>query len=279
MRRILCVGGWGHQSRRARAAVRQGRRIALAGAAALALILGMLAAPGRAHAETVYCNGTLTAPSLKFTLGERIPVDSQPDLEVSSACTVKPGDYYFGEVNIIKGGTLTFEEGPASMEAKKNRINFWAKSIIIEKGGAMTAGVDGAAPFGTNNGTLDIVLYGADQTNGQRGVQGKGALCVSPPYVRGYKSPDGQPVPDCGIPKSVWDTNGSEPVSLVNDAPGGGQSRQCREGLFLPVWRDDVRRRADQRPGRAFRLQGARPLLWRDAAAARLQGYDRRQHH
>src|SRR5262249_41687937 len=52
-----------------------------------------------------------------------------------------------------------------------------------------------------------IHLYGADQ-----GVKGTGIICQSPP-----NAPDGSPsrAGQCGIPNSIWDTNGASKVSLL----------------------------------------------------------------
>ena len=229
----LSCGASAGRRKPARTATKRMLRRTLLGGAGLAVVLfGLLAAPP-ARAGDSGCDGVLEQKGLPITLDARVPEDAQPNLLVKGACVVKPGKYYFGEVNIIKGGKLTFEEGPKSMAPGTNAITFWAKSILIENGGAMTAGVDGAQAFGTDGGKLDIVLYGPDQTKGNRNAQGKGALCVSPPYVRGYQStPAGDPVPDCGIPTGVWGTDNSVPISLVNDAPGGDKPANVVKDYF-----------------------------------------------
>ena len=189
---------------------------------ALALIacLGWLALPAGARADAsppisrlpAKCDARLSVQALPLPdpqiEGGRIPDDAQPDLEISKDCVVFPGSYYFGHVNIIKGGRLIFREKPGP----GNTITFWAKSIIIEAGGAMKAGVDGDKPFGTGGGKLDIVLYGPDQVlKGGQISKAQGAICASP-----ISAPDGGP---CGIPQGIWASNGSAKVSL----PGGAQ--------------------------------------------------------
>ena len=56
-----------------------------------------------------------------------------------------------------RAASLIFDE-----KVQGVNINFWAKGILIENGGSLTAGSP-AAPFGSMSGTLTIHLYGADQ--------------------------------------------------------------------------------------------------------------------
>ena len=77
------------------------------------------------------------------------------DLIINKACTVNVGTYKFGNVNIVKGGTLKFTDAV---------IDFWAASILVENGGTLTAGALPDPPIGTNNGRLTIHLWGKDQT-------------------------------------------------------------------------------------------------------------------
>src|SRR5216683_7859375 len=57
------------------------------------------------------------------------PSGTPVDLEVTGACKVPAGNYYYGKVNIFKakgattGGTLTFQDAT---------IDFWANSILVE---------------------------------------------------------------------------------------------------------------------------------------------------
>jgi hypothetical protein len=172
----------------------------------LTLVLFGLLAAAPAQAADILCNDALSPQGLPSVLDHRMPEDAQPNLVVDGACTVKPGKYFFGEVNITKGGTLTFEEGPPSLPEDQNTITFWAKSILIENGGTMKAGASSAKPFGINGGKLDIVLYGPDQTGTDPSKLGVGTLCYSK---------------HCGIPDGIWNTNGSKAVPLLNEAPGG----------------------------------------------------------
>ena len=63
------------------------------------------------------------------------------DLILSMSCRVtgpqgdgdtNPHKYHYGNINIIKGGSSTFDDA---------RIEFWAKSILIENGGSLIAGL------------------------------------------------------------------------------------------------------------------------------------------
>src|SRR5260221_769105 len=128
-------------------------------------------------ASPVPCSGgTPQNPTVVKAQGFVYPIDDksrkgeiQPDLEVSGYCVVQasgqPNDnYYFGKVNVIDKGTLVFKEGANSALTKVT--NFWARSIIVENGGALKAGVDTDKPYGTAGFTLNIILYGKDQSGG-----------------------------------------------------------------------------------------------------------------
>ena len=102
------------------------------------------------------CDGALK-PS-KTSLG---------DLDVTKACTVAgsssstaPTTYVYDNIDIYGGGSLAFADA---------NTDFWAKSIIIENNGTLTAGIapDGVtiSPVGTNLGKITIHLYGAQQSN------------------------------------------------------------------------------------------------------------------
>ena len=108
------------------------------------------------------------------------------DLIINKACTVNVGTYKFGNVNIVKGGTLKFTDAV---------IDFWAASILVENGGTLTAGALPDPPIGTNNGRLTIHLWGKDQTGDDPARQGKGIPCISD-----YDIP-------CGIPSAIWKSN------------------------------------------------------------------------
>lgn len=112
------------------------------------------------------------------------------DLEVTGACTVGAGTYHYRNVNIHSGGSLSFDDAV---------IDFWAYGIIIEKDGSLIAGSE-TTPIGTAGGKLTIHLYGEDQ-----GLGGSGVLC---------KTPTSATVEQCGIPKTVWDSNGGSKQML-----------------------------------------------------------------
>src|SRR5262249_36551923 len=155
-----------------------------------------LAVAQRASAQTV-CNGDdLPAQAILLPLPSQ-----QPDLRVTGKCTVQPSDkgYYYANVNILDKGELTFAE------TKGSRTDLWVGSIIIEKGGSLTAGST-THPFGEDGGALTIHLYGKDSVswnpNTQKfTTQNAGAPCKSDP---GTPSDDNTPAP-CGIPQTEWE--------------------------------------------------------------------------
>src|SRR5215470_10879568 len=80
----------------------------------------------------VTCQNALATQALRS--GGGTATGQQPDLVISSLCTVnKAGDYVYGQVNIIAGGSLVFVEP----NAPGSQVNFWASSIIVENGGAL----------------------------------------------------------------------------------------------------------------------------------------------
>jgi cell migration-inducing and hyaluronan-binding protein len=195
------------------------------------VVLGLLLALGvsgvaQAQAPTpIPCTGG-DVPVQALLLPQPAP---QPDLVVKGECTVQPNlTYFYGNVNVIidpetgTGGKLIFAEGTNS------KTDFWASAIIIENGGAMTAGTPNK-PFGSDGGVLTIHIYGkaspsAIDQNGNAvpsEMQGQGAPCVS-------KIPNGTTGP-CGIPQAVWDGNGASPIpGCVGLSP---PSTTCLPGL------------------------------------------------
>lgn len=142
------------------------------------------------------CSGTARAATCPDGGNSVLPAGSGEDLEVVGACSVGAGTYHYGNVNVYGGGVLTFADAV---------VDFWTSGIVIENEGSVVAGVP--EPIGTNGGRLTIHLYGADQGAQPFGVNdqgGQGIVC---------KSPGGL----CGIPSTVWDTNGSS----VQTLPGG----------------------------------------------------------
>ncbi|MGB7292058.1 MAG: pentapeptide repeat-containing protein [Thermodesulfobacteriota bacterium] len=104
------------------------------------------------------------------------------DIVIDHTCNVPAGTYQYGNINIIKGGTLNFQD---------ENINFWAKSILIQNEGSLIAGTQ-QNPIGTN-GQITIHLYGKEQ-----GLGGKGITC---------KTADNQTDGMCGVDKNIWMRN------------------------------------------------------------------------
>ena len=101
------------------------------------------------------------------------------DLVVAGPCTVGAGTYRLGNVNIMAGGSLTFDDAT---------IDLWVKSILIENDGSLIAGTP-QAPIGTNPGAVvTIHLYGEDQD-----VPGSGVTCLTDAM--------------CGVPAAIWNSN------------------------------------------------------------------------
>src|SRR5580704_7823254 len=157
-----------------------------------ALLLGLALAQGVQSHVTTCSTGAL-------------PAGNGGDLIVRGPgnCTVNAGTYQYGNVNIIAGGALVFTD---------TKIDFWAKSILIENTGSLIAGST-AAPIGTNGGQVTIHLYGPDQ--GTSGTA-QGIPC---------KTPMTGPLGPCGIPSAIWTANVAsqiDPTSCAqNGLPGG----------------------------------------------------------
>jgi cell migration-inducing and hyaluronan-binding protein len=192
----------------------------------LSLMFGMAGEATAQNPTPITCtSGNVPAQDLL-----QPPPAVQPDLRIEGVCTVQSGKkYFYANVNILNKGNLEFVEGPEPV------TDFWASSIIIENGGAMTAGTppdplknDPGTPYGLKGGRLTIHLYGKNLSvwdptagppivgGGNAGAfttQNVGALCKSPP---GTPTDDNTPAP-CGIPQTVWEDNGASLKSL----PGG----------------------------------------------------------
>ena len=131
--------------------------------------------------------------------------DFKPDTEflLSEPCNVPaspPGHpWVFGNVHILEGGVLNFTDA---------KIEFWAKAILVEKNGALTAGVPGV-PI---TGPVTIHLYGDDK--GAAGDGGAGILCATP-------LPNHQPDHyRCGVPQAIWESNAATKDCLGDCHPG-----------------------------------------------------------
>lgn len=107
------------------------------------------------------------------------------DLIVTARCQVPAGTYQFGDVHVLAGGSLEFDDAV---------IQFWAANILVEKDGSLIAGSP-TAPIGSAGGELTIYLWGRDQTGTDRNRQGVGVPCLS--------DAKGQ----CGVPDDIWNAN------------------------------------------------------------------------
>jgi hypothetical protein len=150
--------------------------------------------------------------------GSNLPLGTGDNLLVQNGeCHVATaGTYNYGDVNIISGGSLIFDEVP------NGNIHFWAKNILIENTGSLRAGAQPdlkdtrKKPYGSVGGHLTIHLYGKEDANP---VKGAGVLC---------QTPTSDTVGPCGIPSSkdgkgaqdIWnsnkiDTNTPNPATCV----------------------------------------------------------------
>lgn len=153
---------------------------------------------GLAAGLVIACGGAAVAVQCPVGMGpEMLPAGNGEELEVTGECTVGPGTFHYGDVNVFEGGTLTFTDAA---------IDFWATSILVENDGTLTAGTP-AAPIGTAGGAITIHLYGADRGAHPFGVVGMGGQGIT------CKSAGGT----CGVPNEVWTSNGSAKQTL----PGG----------------------------------------------------------
>jgi len=203
-----------------RSALCKPRSVRLVIALIVGLSLTLALAQGTNAQQPTICNGgPLPAQAILLPLPSQ-----QPDLRVTGKCTVQPAkDYYYGNVNIYDKGELIFAE------TKDSRTDLWVSSIIIENGGTMVAGTP-ATPYGLKGGRLTIHIYGeaspsAIDSNGNRvpaDQQGQGVPCQS-----------GTAAVPCGIPKGVWEDNGTNliPGCVGLDPP----STTCLPGLPAAV--------------------------------------------
>jgi hypothetical protein len=174
----------------------------------LALVLLIVAPQFVQAAVPVECKGG----DLPFQMNRADP----PKLKVTGPCNVRAGAaYYYDEVNILEGGTLSFID-----KYPKTPVEFWARSIIIENQGSLIASGDQGRSFGWGGSVLFIYLYGENKAHWDRNTQtfttqNKGAMCQSPVFNKANVE-----TAPCGIPKvTIWDPNGNtvNPISL----PGG----------------------------------------------------------
>ena len=171
------------------------------------------------------------------------------DLVISEVCHVKAGgQFFYGNVNIIQGGHLVFDDPPDATPS-----DFWARSILVENGGTLWTGAEKSfsPPYGAHGGILTIHLYGPDQSNGDPSANpGMGVLC---------KTPETAATGPCGIPmKDYWLDNGKNVRVLPGQATVlGGPLKdyfyrygplhgdeKCSDGK---TWGPDKKARCDER--------------------------------
>ena len=157
---------------------KSGRVVTAVTALALALLVGPWEFAQARDLPTDKCRG-----------GVLTPQNPGDDLLVTKDCVVGPGTYKWGNINILADGTLNFADA---------KIDFWAKSILVENGGRLIAGTPPGpgqpGPIGTQGGVVTIHLYGDDKTGDDPSKRGQGIVCVT----------DAR----CGIPQDIWDSNG-----------------------------------------------------------------------
>jgi cell migration-inducing and hyaluronan-binding protein len=138
--------------------------------------------------------------------------NNPPDLVISEVCHVKAGgQFFYGNVNIIQGGRLVFDDPPDATPS-----DFWARSIIVENQGLLLASGDkNQQPYGEYGSILTIHLYGRDQSNGDPDkTPGMGALC---------KTEENADIGPCGIPmEKYWLDNGANERVLPGKATALG---------------------------------------------------------
>ncbi len=151
-------------------------------AVALFLIAAWLTVPaGRAEAKTAHvCStGGLNATN-------EVRHQDGADLDIKGVdCLVGAGTFKLGNVHIRDGGTLTFADA---------NIDFWAKNILVEKGGSLLAGVDKNGTVNPiANGVITIHLYGADLVGTDPDKRNNGITCLTDER--------------CGVPQDIWESN------------------------------------------------------------------------
>ena len=88
----------------------------------------------------------------------------------SGVCTIPAGKWVFKNVNIYGTGTCPHKTTctPGILRFDDVVTDFYAKSILVENGGSLIAGLDSASnlkPIGTSGGRLTIHLYGKDRVS------------------------------------------------------------------------------------------------------------------
>jgi hypothetical protein len=166
------------------------------------LVAGLAVTASLIGAERAEARKTL--PLFCPTQGELPTGNENTELFVVGDCIVPAGTHVYGNVHIFEYEPSPGVKTQGKLIFSDATIDFWAKSILVEKNGSLIAGVP--TPIGTANpkNVVTIHLYGADQTCvDARGnfdpscanpKQGKGILCVTD-HER------------CGVPLPFWSSN------------------------------------------------------------------------
>jgi hypothetical protein len=161
--------------------------LGLSGLPGLGGLLGLSGPPG---------SGVDPCPNGKLPTG-----GAGADLEITTACTAGAGTYYYGNVNIYNGGSLTFVEAPSG------GIDFWARGILIENNASLIAGSP-SKPFGALGAVLTFHLWGPQQ-DATPSLGGQGITC---------KTPITNDAP-CGIDPDAWRDGSTRKVTLPSNDP------------------------------------------------------------
>lgn len=164
------------------------------------------------------------------TCGENGPQTLKPfgdpdhymtDLKVMGLCNVVPdqgnGNYYFHNVNIVRGGELKFHDD--------FDIDFYAESIVIENQGKLTA-VSTQKGFLPQRRRLDDVLpYQRKLTVHLWGKPEDAGIECAPTTDEAKYGP-------CGIPKTVWDLNTTMAEHMEHDqGPPKVKNAPCKTDI------------------------------------------------
>jgi len=175
---------------------------------------GFLILPNSALVQEFEDDFGVTRATLTCEGGTLDRGDGTKDLLITAPCNVGAGEYKYRNINIIANGVLNFmDEGAETI--------FWAKSILVENDGKLTAGTNTeAGAFGANGGKLTIYLYGSKTD--------AGIACMSPQRTSGIP---------CGVDSTIWTSNTKDTVNpstcAKNEMPDG--ESECFYNYIDPV--------------------------------------------
>ena len=155
---------------------------------ALRLIMGLVLP------ALLLCAEALAATCPDPTGGAILPPGSGEDLEVIGPCTVNASEvpYHYGYVNIYRPADAPPEAPDAELKFEDGKIDFWARSILVENRGALLAG----EPTKPLVGPLTIHLFGYDERDG---IDCK--------------------LPRCGVRVKDWTKDPTDPIVLPAPTP------------------------------------------------------------